>query len=79
MVKRIASIILFLNYENIIKYNIIIFLLPYVRLQKHTLYAYTIVFFDPERSGAKNIPLFKYNKKEYKEKSLKFISKFESI
>lgn len=49
------------------------------RLQKHTLYAYTIVFFGPERSGAKNIPLFKYNKKEYKEKSLKLISKFESV
>ena len=36
--------------------------------QKHTLYALLIVFFGPERSGAKNITSFKYNKKEYKEK-----------
>ena len=57
----------------------LIILLPYVRLQKHTLYVLLIVFFDPERSGAKNITSLKYNKKEYKEKSLKLISKFESI
>lgn len=37
--------------------------------QKHTLYVFLIVFFAPERSGPKNISLFKYNKKEYKEKA----------
>ena len=37
--------------------------------QKHTLYTYTIVFFGPECSGAKNITSFKYNK-QYKEKKI---------
>ena len=37
--------------------------------QKHTLYVFLIVFFGPERSGAKNITSFKYNKKNIKKKA----------